>query len=69
MYFTQLSISPYLGRSTIVGFLIPENSLESLVSTLEKEMTIHSSIPAWRIPGIEEPVRLQSTGMQRVGHD
>jgi len=36
---------------------------------LEKEMTIHSSIPAWRIPGIEEPVRLQSTGMQRVGHD
>ena len=36
---------------------------------LEKEMAIHSSIPAWRIPWIEEPGRLQSTGSQRVGHD
>ena len=27
---------------------------------LEKRMTIHSSIPAWRIPGIEEPDGLQS---------
>ena len=24
---------------------------------------------AWRIPGIEEPGRLQSVGLQRVGHD
>ena len=29
----------------------------------------HSSIPAWRIPGMEEPGRLQSMGSQRVGHD
>ena len=36
---------------------------------LEKEMTTHSSIPAWRIPGTEEPGRLQSMGSQRVGHD
>ena len=36
---------------------------------LETEMAIHSSIPAWRIPWIEEPVRLQSTGSQRVGHN
>ena len=36
---------------------------------LEKEMTIHSSIPAWRIPWMEEPGRLQSTGSQRVGYD
>ena len=36
---------------------------------LEKEMAIHSSIPAWRIPWTEEPGRLQSTGLQRVGHD
>ena len=28
---------------------------------LEKEMSTHSSIPAWRIPWIEEPGRLQST--------
>ena len=36
---------------------------------LEKEMATHSSILAWRIPWIEEPGRLQSTGSQRVGHD
>ena len=36
---------------------------------LEKEMAIHSSILAWRIPWMEKPSRLQSTGSQRVGHD
>ena len=36
---------------------------------LEKEMATHSSILAWRIPWMEEPGRLQSTGLQRVGHD
>ena len=36
---------------------------------LEKEMATHSSILAWRIPQTEEPSRLQSTGLQRVGHD
>ena len=35
---------------------------------LEKEMATHSSIPAWRIPGMEEPDRLQSMGLQRVRH-
>ena len=28
-----------------------------------------SSILAWKIPGAEEPSRLQSMGSQRVGHD
>ena len=36
---------------------------------LEKEMTTHSSIPAWKIPWIEEPSWLQFVGSQRVGHD
>ena len=36
---------------------------------LEKEMAIHSSILAWRIPWTEEPGGLQSMGLQRVGHD
>ena len=36
---------------------------------LEKEMETHSSILAWRIPWTEEPRGLQSTGLQRVGHD
>ena len=31
-------------------------------------MATYSSILAWRIPGIEEPGRLQSMGSQRVGH-
>ena len=36
---------------------------------LEKEMAIHFSTLAWRIPWTEEPGRLQSMGSQRVGHD
>ena len=36
---------------------------------LEKEMATHSSILAWKIPWTEEPSRLQSMGLQRVGHD
>ena len=36
---------------------------------LEKEMEIHSSILAWRIPWTEEAGGLQSMGSQRVGHD
>ena len=36
---------------------------------LEKRMASHSSILAWKIPGTEEPGRLQSMELQRVGHD
>ena len=36
---------------------------------LEKEMATHSSILAWRIPWTEKPGRLQSMGLQRVGHN
>ena len=36
---------------------------------LQKEMTTHSSILAWKIPWMEEPGRLQSMGLQRVGHN
>ena len=32
-------------------------------------MTTHSSILAWETPWTEEPSRLQSMGLQRVGHD
>ena len=50
---------------------IPETQVRSLgwEDLLEKEMATHSSIPAWRIPGTEEPGRLRSMGSQRVGHD
>ena len=36
---------------------------------LEKEMATHSSTLAWKIPWTEKPGRLQSMGLQRVGHD
>ena len=36
---------------------------------LEREMASHSSTLAWRIPGTEEPGRLQSMESQRVRRD
>ena len=36
---------------------------------LEEEMATHSSILAWKILWTEEPGRLWSMGLQRVGHD
>ena len=36
---------------------------------LEKEMVTHSSVLAWRIPGMVEPGGLPSMGLHRVGHD
>ena len=49
-----------------VGDLVQSLGQEDL---LEKEMTTHSSILAWKIPWIEEPGGLQSMRSQRVGHD
>ena len=48
-----------------------ETWVQSLVwkDSLEKEMATHSSTLAWKIPWTEEPGRLQSMGLQRVGHD
>ena len=36
---------------------------------LKEEMATHSSILTYKIPWTEEPGRLQSTGLQRAGHD
>ena len=36
---------------------------------LEKEMATYSSTLAWKIPWTEEPGRLQSMGLQRIGHN
>ena len=49
-------------RETQVQFLGWEDPLE-------KEMAIHSSTLAWKIPWTEEPDRLQSMGAKRVRHD
>ena len=40
-----------------------------LEDALEKEMTTHSSILAWRMPWTEEPGGLQALELQRVSHD
>ena len=37
--------------------------------TLDKEVATHSSVLAWRIPGMVEPGGLPSMGLHRVGHD
>ena len=36
---------------------------------LQKEMATHSSVLAWRIPGMGEPGGLPSMGSHRVGHN
>ena len=36
---------------------------------MEKDMTTHSSVLAWRIPGTADPAGLLSVGLHRVGHD
>ena len=48
-----------------------ETQVQPLVweDPLEKEMPMHSRTIAWKIPWTEEPGRLQSMGLQRVGHD
>ena len=52
-----------------------EGDLREWVQSLGQEdpvkegMATHSSTLVWRIPWREEPGRLQSTGLQRVGHD
>ena len=43
-------------------------SIPGLGRSLEKEMATHSSTLVWKIVWMEEPGRLQSMGLQRVGH-
>ena len=66
---------PRLPACTLT-FLLPFIHIRSDTSSLalksrplEEEMSTHSSILAWEIPWTEEPGRLQSKGLQRVGHD
>ena len=50
---------------------MPEMQVQSLgrEDPLKEETATHSSTLAWRIPWAEEPGRLQSIELQRVGHD
>ena len=62
---------PLVAQTVKLPPVMRETQVQSLgrEDPLEKEMATHSSILAWRIPWIEEPGRLQSTGSQSVGHD
>ena len=44
-------------------------NLYLLLYNMEKEMATHSSVLAWRVPGMGEPGGLSSMGSNRVGHD
>ena len=55
---------------TTSSYLKPHKRVcRSLTRNTEQAMATHSSVLVWRIPGTEEPGRLQSMGSQRVGHD
>ena len=70
----DLGSIPGLGRSLGEGKGYPlqysglENSKDCIVHA-EKAMAPHSSTLAWKIPWTEEPGRLQSMGLLRVGLD
>ena len=51
------------------GFCISRQILYHWTTWAEKAMASHSSTLAWQIPWTEEPGRLQSIGLRRVGHN
>ena len=52
------------GRTRLSDFTFPFH-----FHALKKEMATHSSVLAWRIPGMAEPSGLPSMGSHRVGYD
>ena len=66
----RFSLSRSSGSLTREGIGYPlQCSWTLLVAQLEKEMATHFSVPAWRIPGTEEPGRRPSMALHRVRHD
>ena len=64
----QMVKNPPAVQETWVQSLGWEDPLE-MWDQWERGTSTHSSILAWRISWAEEPGRLQSMGMQRVGHN
>ena len=61
-------------KAAVLGVAEGRTRLNDLTFTfhfhaLEKEMATHSSVLAWRIPGMGEPYGLLSIGSHSVGHD
>ena len=75
----QLSHTPFSSLKSLCSLMLPGFSAHQvhtgacpplgLEDPLEKGMSTHSSILAWRIPWMEGPGRLQSMGSQRVKHN
>ena len=51
----------------VIGYISTWDVMDNV--TIAKEMATHSSVLAWRIPGMAEPGGLPSMGSHRVGHD
>ena len=59
------------GRKEIIKIRpeINEKETKETIANIISEMAPHSSTLAWKSPWTEEPGRLQSTELLRVGHD
>ena len=62
------------GKAAVHGVVRSQIRLSNFTFTfhfhaLEKEMATHSSVLAWRIPGMGKPGGLPSLASHRVGHD
>ena len=77
MYSSDSVLNIYMCRASLGAQMVKrlsamqETGVRSLgwEDPLEKEMAAHSSILAWKIPWTEDAGRLQSMGLQTVGHD
>ena len=63
------SISSKVFLHTVVDIMVIWVKFTRSSPFLEKAMAPHSSILAWKIPWVEQPGGLQSTGSLRVGHN
>ena len=64
--YTRISISLHPCQRLLLSIFF---IITILVGMMEKAMAPHSSTVVWKIPWMEEPGRLQSMGLQRVGHN
>ena len=63
------NISLYVHATLSLSICLIMDIWVAPMSQPENAMAPHSSTLAWKIPWMEEPGRLQSTGSLRVGHD
>ena len=85
VYYNIVHVSEYIenyGYFSLVGASLVAQMVKNLPAmketwvqslgqedSLEKRVTTHSTVLAWRIPWTGEPGRLQSTESERVRHD